>query len=207
MSGALASGAPKLRVGIVHHLGWAVAVTAHGHRVVDRRRIDLIEAGVPPAPIEHEIQPLENAAAAKLVARVRTSAARATDASLNALASAVPGAIVSLSLRAWPLDFPEEIPVLRRAPYMSQADSVMYRQVLAELAQKRGWTVHLYEARSVQSQAARGLGSRAEEVLYGPRDLLGPPWTRDHREALSAAILAAGPTVPRDASDLRPLVH
>jgi hypothetical protein len=175
--------------------------------VVDRRRIDLIEAGVPPAPIEHEIQALDDAAAAQLVARVRASAARATETSLDALAAAVDGVITSLSLRAWPLDFPEEIPVLRRAPHMSQADSVMYRQVLAEVAQVRGWTVHLYEARSVESEAARALGGRAQEVLYGPRQTLGPPWTRDHREALSAAILAAGPTVPGDAPDLPSLVY
>ena len=32
-----------MRIGIAHHLGWAVAVTAAtDHRVVDRRRIELI---------------------------------------------------------------------------------------------------------------------------------------------------------------------
>ena len=42
-------------MGIAHHLGWAVAVTASaGHDVVDRRRIELIEPGMPAAPIEHE---------------------------------------------------------------------------------------------------------------------------------------------------------
>jgi hypothetical protein len=43
-----------VRVGIAHHLGRAVAVTASsGHAVVDRRRIELIEPGMPTAPIEH----------------------------------------------------------------------------------------------------------------------------------------------------------
>ena len=37
-----------LLVGIYDHLGWAVAVTALGdHHVVDRRRIDLLEPGMP----------------------------------------------------------------------------------------------------------------------------------------------------------------
>ena len=41
-----------MRVGIAHHLGWAVAVTASpDHEVVDRRRIELIEPGMPTAPI------------------------------------------------------------------------------------------------------------------------------------------------------------
>jgi hypothetical protein len=40
-------------VGIVDHLGWAVAVTASAdHEVVDRRRIELIEPGVTAAPIQ-----------------------------------------------------------------------------------------------------------------------------------------------------------
>jgi hypothetical protein len=44
-----------MRLGIAHHFGWAVAVTASAdHRVVDRRRIELIEPGVPTAPIHHE---------------------------------------------------------------------------------------------------------------------------------------------------------
>jgi hypothetical protein len=44
-----------VRVGIAHHLGWAVAVTASaGHVVVDRRRIGLIEPGTSAAPVEHE---------------------------------------------------------------------------------------------------------------------------------------------------------
>ena len=41
-------------MGIADHLGWAVAVTADDdHEVVDRRRIELVEAGVSPAPIHY----------------------------------------------------------------------------------------------------------------------------------------------------------
>jgi hypothetical protein len=44
-----------MRLGIAHHLGWAVAVMASAeHKVVDRRRIELIEPGLPTAPIHHE---------------------------------------------------------------------------------------------------------------------------------------------------------
>ena len=133
-----------MRLGIAHHLGWAVAVTASpDHDVVDRRRIELIEPGLPAAPIHHEGgphllhrtgAPLDDDALAALVAEVRASAVRATAAALDEVATALPEPVVSMSVRAWPDEFPDDIAVQRRAPYESRADSVMYCQVLAELA-------------------------------------------------------------------------
>ena len=181
-----------VRVGIAHHLGWAVAVTASAdHVVVDRRRIELVEAGMPMAPIEHEAKPLDDDAAARMVADVRAAALRTTSASLDQLAASLPGPVVSMSLRAWPLDFPDDIVIQRRPPYDSRADSVMYCQVLAECAHARGWEVHLFHAKDVEAQAARILGERAGDVLHGPRATLGPPWTRDHRIALASTIVAS----------------
>jgi hypothetical protein len=181
-----------MRLGIAHHFGWAVAVTASAdHRVVDRRRIELIEPGRPTAPIHHEGKPLDDAATAALVAQVRASAIRATSASLDELATALPEPIVSMSLRAWPLDFPDDIAVQRRARYEAQADSIMYRQVLAELARARGWDVHLYNAKNVEGQVVSILAERADDVLHGPRATLGPPWAKDHRMALAATIVAS----------------
>jgi hypothetical protein len=180
-----------VRVGIAHHFGWAVAVTASGdHEVVDRRRIELIEPGTPAAPIHHDGRTLDDSAAAELVASVRASARRATSASLDELATGLADPVVSMSLRAWPADFPDDIAVLRRAPYEARADSVMYRQVLAECARARGWTVHLFDGKSVERAAERMLGDRADQVLRGPRAVLGPPWTKDHRMALAATIVA-----------------
>jgi hypothetical protein len=66
----------------------------------------------------------------------------------------------------------------------------MYRQVLSELADARGWDVHLYHAKSVVGQAVRLLGERAEEVLLGLQATLGSPWTKDHQMALAATIVA-----------------
>ncbi len=189
-----------MRLGIAHHFGWAVAVTATtDHTVVDRRRIELIEPGLPAAPIHHEggphpmhrpAKPLDDGALASLVAEVRASVVRATAAALDELAASLPKPIVSMSLRAWPADFPSAIAVQRRVPYESRADSVMYCQVLAEVARSRGWVVDLYDAKEVESEAVRILGARADEVLHGPRAALGPPWTKDHRMALAATIVA-----------------
>lgn len=94
-----------------------------------------------------------------------------------------------MSIRAWPADVPGDPAVQRRPPYESRADSVMYRQVLAEVAHARGWEVHRYDARTVEEEAVRILGARAHEVLHGPRAMSGPPWSKDHRLALAATAV------------------
>jgi hypothetical protein len=180
-----------MRVGIADHLGWAIAVTAsEDHEVLDRRRIELVESTVSAAPIHYESRRLDVAGTAALVAEVRASVVRASSAALDELAAALPEPIRSISLRVWPADFPDDIAVQRRAPYEARADAIMYRQELAALAQTRGWDVHLYDAKAVVGQAAAMLGPRAHDVLHGPRVTLGAPWTKDHRTALAAAIMA-----------------
>jgi hypothetical protein len=180
-----------VRLGIADHLGWAVAVTAStDHAVVDRRRIELVEPGLPQAPIHYEGWRLDVAATVALVAKVRASAVRATSTALDELATALPEPVVSISLRTWPPDFPDDIIVQRRPPYEARVDAIMYRQVLAELAGARGWDVHFYDAKVVVGQAVSVLGERAENVLHGPRAALGPPWNKDHRVALAATVVA-----------------
>jgi hypothetical protein len=180
-----------MRVGIADHFGWAVAVTTSAdYEVVDRRRLELIEPGLSAAPIHYDSPGLDVAATAALVTTVRASVVRATSAALDELATSLPGPVESISLRAWPLDFPEDIAVQRRPPYEARADAIMYRQVLSELAHARGWDVHLYVAKDVLDQAASMLAEQADEVLQGPRATLGPPWTKDHRIALAAAIVS-----------------
>jgi hypothetical protein len=177
-----------VRLGIADHLGWAIAVAASAdHEVMVRRRIELIEPGL---PIHYESRRLDVAATAALVAQVRASVVRATSAAFEEIATALPERVLSISLRAWPHDFPEDIAVQRRAPYEARADAIMYRQELSELAHARDWEVHLYDAKAVLGQAAGVLAERADEVLQGPRATIGPPWTKDHRVALAATIVA-----------------
>jgi len=181
-----------LLLGIADHFGWAVAVTASAdHDVVDRRRIELVEPDVTAAPIHYESHRLDVAATAALVAKVRESVVRASSAALDDLAAALPEPVVSMSLRTWPPDFPDDIAVQRRSPYEARADAIMYRQILSDLAHARGWQVHLYRAQDVLGQAAGLLADRADDVLHGPRERLGPPWTKDHRLGLAATVVAA----------------
>ena len=101
-----------MRLGIYDHFGWAVAVTASAdYEVMDRRRIELVEPGVTPAPIHYESRRLSDAETAELVATVRASIARASSAALDEIAASLSQPIVSMSLRAWP---PSRPAVIRR---------------------------------------------------------------------------------------------
>jgi hypothetical protein len=190
-----------VRLGLAHHLGWAVAVTASGdHEVVDRRRVELLEADLPAAPVHHvggpyamhaSGEPLDDRALERLVAEVRTSSVRACHAALAALTADLPEAITLISIRSWPAEFPTDVATQRQVPYESRADSVMYCQVLSDVAADLGWTIHRYDAKDVEAQATRLLGDRADEIFRGPRRRLGPPWSKDHRMALAATVVAA----------------
>lgn len=51
------------------------------------------------------------------------------------------------------------------------------------------------EARaSVVRATAASLDALADDVLDGPRARLGPPWTKEHQQALAATVLA--PSTP-----------
>ena len=175
-----------MRVGVFDHFGWAVAVTAaDDHSVVDRRRIELVEAGVTAAPIHYDGDPSDVAGTTALVTRVRASVARATAVALADL----PEAVNAICLRSWPRDFPDDIAMQLRPPYEARADAIMYRQILADVASNQGWDVLFYDAKDVEPRAIAMLGDRADDVLAGPRQLLGPPWTKDHRVALAATVV------------------
>ena len=85
---------------------------------------------------------------------------------------------------------PRRTAAQRRVPYEARADSVMYARCSPNWPAARGWAVHLYEAKDAEARRRPLLGPRADEVLHGPRAALGPPWTKDHRIALAATVMA-----------------
>lgn len=179
-------------VGVSDHAGWAVLMTvAPGGALLDRRRVELLDDGLPKLPFHHECQALPLPQAEELIARVRASAASHARDSLDALAREVAKPIVGIALRACP-PLPDSV-AERISNYRAQcvADSVMYRHALAEAAVTRGWAVHWYDARSVFGEAARALGRETiDDLLAATRTSLGPPWQKDHRMAMAAAIAA-----------------
>jgi hypothetical protein len=180
-------------VGVSDHNGWAVLVTvAAGTTVLDRRRIDLIDADLPSMPHHHEGQNLPIDEALALVDRVRASADRHAATHLDALARTVAAPIRSIALRACP-PLPAD-PAERISNYRARnvADWVMYREALAAAAAARGWTVRWYNPKTVFESAAASLRARTLDQLFAAiRTSIGPPWGRDHKLAMAAAIASA----------------
>jgi len=179
-------------IGVSDHGGWAVLVTvARDGTLLDRRRIELVDAGLPKLPHHHEGQGLPLDEAVELIERVRVSAERHAVLALDAVTTAVPR-ILGVALRKCP-QLPATI-AERIKDYRAQnaADWVMYRKALASAAEARGWPVHWYNPKSVLGAASEAL--RVENLdahFLQVRRAVGPPWGKDHKLAMAAAIVTA----------------
>jgi hypothetical protein len=186
-------------VGVWDHWGWAVLVTVKPDGVVvDRRRVTLIGDGLPPFPHHQEGQTLPREAGVALVKRVRTSVQRCARAVIDTLAGEVSIPIRGTAIRRCP-ELPSTI-AERITNYRAHnvADSVMYRQALADAASDRGWFVSWYDTKLVFGEAARALGRNSiSDLLRDTGKSLGPPWQKDHQFAMAAALAAAGENRPR----------
>ena len=68
----------------------------------------------------------------------------------------------------------------------------MYRKALAAAAEARGWAVHWYDTRKVFAAASKALRIEDLEAHFlQMRSSIGPPWGKDHKLAMAAAIVAA----------------
>lgn len=197
--------AQRAAVGVAEHGNSAVLVTvARSGDLLDRRHIDLTE-GLPTHPHHHEgswamgrylntpgARVMSLAEAVALVERVRASAERGARESLEMLAAAVPVAIASIAIRAWPSLPPtiEERIADNRA--QTFADSAMYREALATAAEARGWSVYWYDRERVFRDAAAALGREDIDVfLQAMGRSIGPPWQAKHKVAAAAALATA----------------
>ena len=183
-------------IAVSDHGGWAVLVTvARDGTLLDRRRVELVDEGLPKIPHHTECQRLPLDEAVELVERVQVSAERHAVLALDAVAMAVPR-VLGVALRKC-----QEIPPTiaeRIQGYRAQnvADWVMYRKALASAAEARGWPVHWYDAKSVLGVASQVLrvGNLDAHFLRVQR-AVGPPWNKDHKLAMAAAIVAASALV------------
>lgn len=180
-------------IGVSDHGGWAVLVTvARDGTMLDRRRVELVDEDLPKIPHHSEGQGLPLDEAVKLVERVRASAERHAKLVLEAVATAVPGRILGVALRKCP-ELPPTI-AERIKDYRAQnvADWVMYRNALAAAAEARSWGVHWYDARKVFDAASKKLRiADIEAHFLKIRKTVGPPWNKDHKLAMAAAIVTA----------------
>src|SRR5215468_1526343 len=178
-------------IGISDHGGWAVLVTVTGDgKLLDRRRVELVDEDLPKIPHHSEGQRLPLHEAVALVERVRVSAERHAKLGLDAVAMTLPGRIHGVALRqcqALPPTIAERIKDYRA---QNVADWVMYRKALAAAAEARGWAVHWFDAKSVLGAARQALRvENLDAYFLQVRRAIGPPWDKDHKLAMAAAIV------------------
>ncbi len=193
-------------VGIADHRGWAVLLSVGARDgvpvVLDRRRAELLDAGLPSQPYHHEGQELAVGVARELVARVARSAADRAHAALSGLASdlAPEERLVCIALREEPgRPVPDDIAsVLRSQAASIAADGNLYRDAICSAAAALGIDVVRHRRGEEISRAARALDAnedRVESLLSALGRALGPPWQKEHRAAAAAAIAALAPHV------------
>jgi hypothetical protein len=192
-------------VGVAEHGNSAVLVTvAPSGELLDRRRVDLTR-DLPTHPYHHEgswavgrylnspwARAIPLADAVALVERVRESAARGARASLEALAATVPVPIASIAIRVCPKLPPTTEERIADSRVANVADSVMYREALANAAETRGWSVHWYDRERVFRDAAVALGGEdIDAFLHAMGRSIGAPWQAKHKLAAAAALAVA----------------
>jgi hypothetical protein len=196
-------GAPCV-VSVAEHTGWAhlVCVAAPGlvPAVVARRRVTLIDPGLPTLPYEHESTAMREDEANALIARVRRSIAARTSDALTCVVAELSSsyAVVALAIRKPRFaELPETVAAVRRS-YQLQcaADGMLYQMAICRAARQLGIDVHMCRRGEETSLAAEKLGVTLREVedfVSGSGRPAGPPWTQEHRRAYAAgiAVLAA----------------
>jgi hypothetical protein len=180
-------------IGVADHAGWAVLVTvANDGLLLDRRRVELVEAGLPVMPHHHDAQTLPIAQGVDLVERVRLSAEQHAKQSLDAVAAAVTSPIRGVALRALQPLPPTVAERIQNYRARNVADWVMYRRALADAAESRGWSVHWYDAKTVLTTVCAALRVESLDAYFlQAKQSLGPPWDKDHKVATAAAIGAS----------------
>ena len=150
---------------VAEHAGWAhvVCVAAAGKvpAVVERRRVTLIDPGLPAMPYEHDTAAMPEDEANELIARVRKSInARALLAMQRLATELAPAhAIVALAIREPQFaELPKSVAAVR-ASYRLQcaADGMMYQMALCGAARKLDLDVYLYRRGEESSRAAKPL--------------------------------------------------
>ena len=193
-------------LGVAEHTGWAhvigVAAPERVPAVVVRRRITLIDPGLPTLPYEHDTVAMKDADADELIARVRRSVDRHCSVALERLAAELSptGRVVALAIREPPFEeLPATVAEVRRSYRLQcSADGMLYQLALCRAAAKLGLDVQLCRRGEETARAAQCLNAtpgEVEEFVSRTGRPAGPPWTQEHCRAFAAALAALSPHV------------
>lgn len=194
-------------LGVADHNGWAICVTVAAARgvpvVVDRRRIELVEPGLPSQPYHHETVGMPLAEGERLVVRVRASVRRTAGDRLLALRDELRPrfALAAMTLRVPPLAY---VPVTvaeahASYPVMCRADAMLYHDALCAAARQLDLPLVQQIRGQEIERAAECFGASVEAIeqfLRAAGDSMGPPWRQEHRLAAAAAMTALAAHTP-----------
>jgi hypothetical protein len=184
----------EVALGLRPHSGWAVAVVVTlGPLVLARHRLEL------PGPTQpyHDAVGLPAADAAELIAAATEDAYRQAAAAIRDLAAGwdVAGAAIVAGAGSVREDVPLER-VRTAHAMLHAAEGELYRDALAGAADALGLPVTLVPPRATPALGRRVLGCDQEDLRHRLTELgrpLGPPWTRDHKDAAVAALAVLEP--------------
>jgi len=188
-------------VSVADHTGWAhlICVSAADGvpSVIERRRVALIERGLPTQPYEHGSTAMREDEAHALIARVRRSIATHTEGALHRVVTELASTctVVALAIRKPPFPrLPKSVAAVRASyPLLCAADGMLYQLAICRAAGRLGLDVQLYRRGDETSRAAEILGvtpGEIEEFVTRTGRPAGPPWTQEHRRAYAAGIAA-----------------
>jgi hypothetical protein len=185
-------------VAVAEHAGWAhvvcVAMAGGVPAVVERRRVTLIDAGLPTLPYHHDSIGMPEGEANALIARVRRSVEARSESALRRLATDIEPThvLVALAIRQPPFPaLPANVAeVWRSYRLQCAADGMLYQLAICGAARALGLDVHLCRRGEEPAQAAKRLGVSADDVdaFVAAHRPTGPPWTQEHRRAYTAGI-------------------
>lgn len=184
----------EVALGFRPHSGWAVGVVVGlGPAVLSRHRLDL------PGPTQpyHDAVGLPLAEAEELVTEATAAAYERAAAALAELAAG--HEVVGAAIVSGAGTVREDVPLARALAAHSMlhaAEGELYRDALADAADALGLPVTLVPPRDTPALGRRVLGCDEDDLRARLTELgrpFGPPWTRDHKDAVVAALAVLEP--------------
>lgn len=192
--------------GVRIHTGWAALVAIAdpvelgAPVVLDRRRVEMIEAGKPDAPafVYHAAAKLSIESAASLVRQTALLAQKRAEAHLATTVRelshngyTVVAAAVIASNSARPLPALESI--LKSHPLIHSAEGELYRRAVIAASEQLELSLTMVAPGELYARAAKAMGESADVVrrrLAEAKARVGAPWTSEQKECTLAALLA-----------------
>lgn len=190
----------KVAFGLKAHSGWAVLVVVGKQRdelvVVERRRIELVEQSWAKQPY-HAAEGLESEKARDLVKRGVDSAHRLALTEMKAAVkrerdrkNEVAGCavLVGTPMPDWTT---EEILAVHFR--MHKAEGALFQNALVRAAEKCKLNTLPVLEKELMTRARSHFGSETDLLIKKIAQLgksVGPPWTKDHKDATLAALIA-----------------